>query len=197
MWTVQKIEKSSEELFSLLEKKEWYLSDLQQLNTEKRKQEWLLARILIKQLCGEEKKILYTSSGKPYLEDKSFQISISHTKNYVAVIADKENSVGIDIEYISERVKKIRSRFMSLSEENNLCKELEIEHLLLHWSAKETLFKIIDEEDIDFREHLHIRPFIPQKNIFSSFDAFESRTPPGNSYKINYLITDNYVLTFV
>lgn len=196
-WGIWRIEESSEQLLSLLKEKEWYLSHLEKFKTEHRKKEWLAARVLIKQLCGEEKNILYTPVGKPFLEDNSFQISISHSKNFVAVIIDKEKPVGIDIEYTSERIKQIRSKFMHPIEENNLDKALETEHLLVHWSAKETLFKIIDEENINFKEHLHILPFIPYKNKILSFNVYETRTKKQNRYQVNYLITDHYILTYI
>ncbi len=35
----------------------------------------------------------------------------------------------------------------------------EVYVLLLHWSAKETLFKVMGVEGVDFIRHLHIFPF--------------------------------------
>ena len=46
---VWKIEESSEELLSMLELSSEYLPFLQQIKTEKRRQEWLASRVLLKE----------------------------------------------------------------------------------------------------------------------------------------------------
>lgn len=43
---------------------------------------------------------------------------------------------------------------MNPEEEAGIDKEHETEHLLLHWCAKETLFKMIGQEEVDFLHHL-------------------------------------------
>ena len=96
--------------------------------------------MLLKELLGEEARVDYHSTGAPFLACVPLYISISHTKDYVAVILDKRPT-GIDIEYRSDRILKIRSRFMNPEEEAGIDLEHEVEHLLIHWCAKETLFK--------------------------------------------------------
>ena len=68
---VWKIEESSEELLSMLEQSSEYLPFLQQIKTEKRRQEWLASRVLLKELAGEELLIAYHDDGAPYLPDSS------------------------------------------------------------------------------------------------------------------------------
>jgi 4'-phosphopantetheinyl transferase EntD len=187
---------TSDELLALLEHKERYIPVLQKMS-EYRKREWLSVRVLLKRLFGEEKEIDYTDSGKPYLVDKSYHISISHTKNFVAVAWDKNKEIAIDIERISLRVKNIRTRFMSEQEESNLSEEHPVIHLLLHWSAKESLFKLLCENDIEFKTQLHILPFEPIINKWSDFTAYETRTERKQSYKVHYIVTKDYVLTTI
>ena len=196
IWAVRPINQTSNELLNALEEKDWYLPSLQQMVMENRKREWLSVRLLLKEMLEEEKQIAYTPAGKPYLADHSYHLSISHTKGYVAVALHKESSLGIDIEYISPRVKKIRSRFMSETEEQHLCKDKEEIHLLLHWSAKESLFKALEEENVDFQECLHIQPFQPVIGELSSFHACETRTEKKYDFIIHYLVREDYVLTF-
>jgi 4'-phosphopantetheinyl transferase EntD len=193
---VAPIRESSEELLARLENKDWYIPTLQEM-AENRKREWLSVRVLLKEIIGMEKQILYTDSGKPYLADQSFHISISHTKGYVAVILDKEKPVAIDIEQISPRVEKIRTRFMDETEENNLSSKNRIIHLLLHWSAKESLFKILDENDIEFKMQLHINPFEPAINKWAEFTAHETRTGAGHPFLVHYFVDKDYVLTYL
>jgi phosphopantetheinyl transferase len=186
----------SESLLAQLSHKEWYLPSLEKM-TEYRRQEWLSVRVLLKELTGKEKEILYHPSGKPYLADNSYHISISHTRGYVAVSLNKEKETAIDIERIAPRVKNIRSRFMSVEEEKMLSKNRELLHLLLHWSAKETMFKILNETSVEFKSQLHIQSFEPLLSEWGSFPAYETRTGKQNIFTINYYVHKDYVLTYI
>ena len=197
IWAVREIRESVDELMAMLEKKDLYFPHLKQISSESRKREWLTVRVLLKEMLDEEKKILYTSTGKPYLSDNSYQISISHTKGFVAVALHPEMKVGIDIEHISQRIQKIRSRFMNKKEEANLDKEHEEMHLLLHWSAKESIFKLLEEQDVDFETYLHINPFNPVLNNLSRFSAYETKTEKQQVFSGYYLANSCYVLTMM
>jgi len=190
------LEDDSESLLSRLSFKERYLPVIERM-TENRKREWLSIRVLLTELLGEEKKILYNSFGKPYLSDNSFHISISHTKGYAALILNKEKEVAIDIEKISPRIENIRKRFVSEEEEKALSQSNETTHLLLYWSAKESLFKWLGIEDVDFKLHLHICPFEPILGEWSDFDAYETRSTAQNIFKIKYFVHEDYVLTYI
>lgn len=191
---VWKIEESSDTLFSLLENGEEYQSQLEEIHAEHRRREWLASRVLLQTLLGCPARIAYRPNGAPYLPDFPLYISISHTKEYAAVLIQDHPAAGIDIEYRSDRVLKIRSRFMNPEEEAGIDREHEAEHLLLHWCAKETLFKMIGEEEVDFLKHLHVRPFPYAEE--GSFRVQETRTEAGASYTLNYLITSDFVLTY-
>jgi 4'-phosphopantetheinyl transferase EntD len=197
IWATREICEPVEELMAVLEKKDLYFPYLKQITSESRKKEWLTVRVLLKEMLGEEKEILYTSTGKPYLPDNSYQISISHTKGFVAVALHPEIKIGIDIEHISPRIHKIRSRFMNEKEEVSLDKEHEKIHLLLHWSAKESIFKILDEQDVDFKAHLRINPFYPVLNGLSCFSSYETKTKKQHVFSGYYLVNTHYVLTIV
>lgn len=147
-----------------------------------------------KELLGEEVRVDYHSTGAPFLACVPLYISISHTKDYVAVILDKRPT-GIDIEYRSDRILKIRSRFMNPEEEAGIDLEHEVEHLLIHWCAKETLFKIIGQEGVDFQKHLHVNPF-PYLSS-GTFKGRETRTEACREYELAYQVTPDYVLTWL
>ena len=186
----------SESLLSRLSFKEKYLPVIERM-TENRKREWLSIRVLLKELLGEEKEIFYKSNGKPYLSDNSFKISISHTKGYAALIINKENEVAIDIEKIAPRVENIKQKFVNEEEENALSQSNRLIHLLLYWSAKETMFKRLGVENVNFKSHLDIQPFEPVIGEWSDFEAFETRTKEQNCYTIKYFVHEDYVLTYI
>jgi phosphopantetheinyl transferase len=167
---------------------------LSSFSTDKRKLEWLTVRVLLKDLLNEEKEIAYKNSGKPYLKDNSYQISISHTKNFVAVLLHPSLHVGLDIEQRGERALRIKERFLSVEEINSLDKSQPDLHSLLCWSAKETLFKIVPETEIDFINHLHIFPFQPAES--GSFPAKETRSDRQDEFEIQYRVFEDFVLTF-
>ena len=146
---IWKSDETTEQLLASLEHKDWYREKLAVLS-EKRKHEWLSVRVLLKALCGEEKEIAYYSSGRPYLKDGSRYISISHTRGYVAVALHSSCEVGMDIEQYGTRVRKVASRFIRSDEEPAMMEGDEVYALLLHWSAKEALFKLMGVEEVDF-----------------------------------------------
>lgn len=82
---------------------------------------------------------------------------------------------------------------MNPEEEAGIDKGHETEHLLLHWCAKETLFKMVGQEGVDFLRHLHVRPFPYAEE--GRFTVFETRTEEGSVFRLNYLVTPDFVLT--
>lgn len=186
---IWKIEESREELLSSLSHQEW-VELIYSIKSPSRILEILAARILLKELTGEEKQVKYTASGKPYLVDESYHISVSHTRGYVAVAVNKAMRLGLDIEQISEKIRKVRSRLISESEyvdENN-----ELIHLLLHWSAKEAMFKFLDMEGVDFRKHLFVEKFTPRP--YGVFSAAESRTITHYQFDAFYRVEKDFVI---
>ena len=191
---VWKVEESVEQLRSMFQDFSIYEEGFSRFSAESRKREWLAVRVLLKELCGEEKVIAYHSSGKPYLADGSMCVSFSHTRGYVAVALHPSAEVGIDIEQYGTRVQKVASRFIRDDERVSIESGDEIYGLLLHWSAKETMFKLMEDEAVDFVRHLHILPFTQKEN--GEFEACEYRSGNNRKFLIHYDTHPDYVLTF-
>lgn len=192
---IWKSDETTEQLLASLEHKDWYREKLAVLS-EKRKHEWLSVRVLLKALCGEEKEIAYYSSGRPYLKDGSRYISISHTRGYVAVALHSSCEVGMDIEQYGTRVRKVASRFIRSDEEPAMMEGDEVYALLLHWSAKEALFKLMGVEEVDFIRHLRIFPFSLSEEE-GEFEACEYRTGRQERYRVRYVTHPDFVLTWI
>jgi 4'-phosphopantetheinyl transferase len=191
---IWKIEESPEELAAKLSNKTLADRHFQSISNNVRKQEFLCVRILIKSLCGEEKTITYNKEGKPSITDNSFHISISHTKGFVAILLHPTQTVGIDVELRGERILKLKEKFMHSTELKTIDKDQASLHILLHWSAKETLFKILPESEISFIEHLHVKPFSIKGK--GSFEAFETRTTEKQEFKMHYQVFEDFILTW-
>ena len=195
LWVgVWKVDETVEQLRSMFHQFSIYEEGLARFSHEKRKQEWLAVRVLLKELLGEEKPIVYLPSGKPCLEDGSMHVSFSHTVGYVAVALHPSLEVGVDIEQYGTRVKRVSSRFIREDEKVSIVSGDEIYGLLLHWSAKETMFKLLDDQAVDFIDHLHILPFKQEKA--GSFEACEYRSGKGKKFTIHYDTHPDYVLTY-
>lgn len=100
---------------------------------------------------------------KPYLEDEAYHFSISHCGDYAGVIVSKTKRVGIDIELFSDKVQKIRHKFLSLAEEemmdayfasSDVFAQPSLRFLILMWSCKEAIFKWYGWGNVDFKEHM-------------------------------------------
>lgn len=186
---VWKIDESKDELLSSLDDHE-HLDEILSMKSQSRILEMLAVRVLLKTLLNEEKKIGYLPSGKPYLIDHSYNISISHTRGYVTVALDRYHLIGLDIEHVSEKILKVKDRL--LSEGEYIHQEDELVHLLLHWSAKEAMFKFLDAEGVDFKYHLFVDAFIPEDR--GMFTASETRTNEMHRFDAYYWVRENFVL---
>ena len=100
---------------------------------------------LLTEMLGYEPLLEHNEDGKPFIKD--YNISISHTLGYVAVILSREYEVGIDIEYISDRVSRISSRFLRVDEEFT-----NITDKLITWCAKETMYKLFSSEHLALKD---------------------------------------------
>ena len=123
--------------------------DFSKITNESRKKEYLAVRKLLLELTNKDTSIIYSQEGKPkLLNNNNANISITHTKNFVAIIISQKHITGIDIEHISDRVLRIRKKFLDTNE-LEWCNTVE-KHIIC-WSAKETIFKLFGK-NIDFKD---------------------------------------------
>ncbi len=191
---IWEITETRDELLDMLspENKEQAQSQLLNIKSKKRTLEWLSTRVVLQLLTDDNKTINHTAQGEPFLSDNSYQISISHSNNHVVVLLHKHNKVGVDIENYSSRILKIEKRF--ISEEEFINSENRTLHLMLHWCAKETLYKLMDSTEIIFKQHLHILPFkVENKGIIQATESF---TDSQTNFDIHYEVNDDFVLTW-
>ena len=191
---IWEITETRAELLNMLspEDKEQAQSQLQNIKSKKRTLEWLSTRVVLQLLTEDNKTINHTSQGEPFLSDNSYQISISHSKNHVVVLLHTDKKVGVDIENYSSRILKIEKRF--ISDEELIDSDNRALHLILHWCAKETLYKLMNSTEIIFKEHLHIHPFkVEKKGIIKASESF---TDNQTNFDIHYEVNDDYILAW-
>lgn len=175
-----------------------------------RRLEYLAVRSLMVSMDLDPETLAYQPSGKPYLRNTPGTISVSHTKNYAAIAFSEQSNVGIDIEQRSERVVRVRHKFMHPEEEDAVTKSAmdTSTALLVHWCAKEAVFKAVPEENIDFSHEIRVvripvlQPLsdgtisftdccrgIPREKPEGGNDT-NTGLPPSNSGEARFLRTD-------
>ena len=167
---------------------------MSRFTSERRKLEWVSVRVLLYSMLRQDKEIAYSSENKPYLTDHSFFISISHTKGYVAVILGVHAPVGIGIEQYGQRVHRVSDRYIRPDEQAEAYRGDMTWGLLLHWSAKEAVFKRMEHADADLRK-LRLSHFIPHEEG-ATFQVREFATGLQKLYTVGYRIHPDFVLTW-
>jgi 4'-phosphopantetheinyl transferase len=159
-----------------------------------RKIEWLSVRALVKTMIGKDTRILYNSENKPFVRGNTHNISISHSNNLTAVLISKDKRVGIDLEYMSGKIGKVANKFINEHETITTDPEKEKFHLYLHWCAKEAMYKILDKQDINFRDGITIKPFTPEDHGY--MDGYAVNGNGKEEFELEYLQHDNYALVW-
>lgn len=177
-----KIEESVDDFFNKYPFLVDYKLDVSSIKSEARKLEFLAVRVLLYEMTKDTFLVIqHEKSGRPIL--RGYNISISHTKGYAAIILSEDKEVGIDIEYISDRVDKIASRFLRADEEYTTTQQR-----LIAWSIKETFYKLFSSDELQFSD---IRTF-KIKEGFSMVINYKRNV----SLPVQYIINEDFVLTF-
>lgn len=114
-------------------------------------------RFLLEKLFNTTVDLQYTPEGKPYLINSTCHISITHSHDKLAIIVNKHNETGIDIELIRDKVIKIQHKFLSqqeLTDANN-----DPQKLITYWACKEALYKLYSKKEVDFIANLFVNKF--------------------------------------
>ena len=145
----------------------------------KRQREFIATRSLRHALFGMEH-IHYSKEGAPYILQDTY-ISISHSKNLVAIALNRTFPIGLDLEAIRWDIDRVMHKFLSPEERLNFdCTDARL--LTSIWSAKETLYKLAGRKQIFFSKELHIskvnnswkgRIQNPDHDLLVNLDIFE------------------------
>jgi len=158
---------------------------------EKRKIEWLATRVLIRKLIGSDFTITYLGSGKPILKHNRFNhLSISHSRDFAAVILHENLNVGIDIEETTRDFNRIEKKYLSDIEIAQANKNPQQQ--CLYWCAKESIFKLVDDEGVEFKQQIHIFPE-PDNQFLAKFLAEGNET----MYKLHHQFITDHCLVWV
>ena len=189
------MDESPEQLFDLYPHLLPYRSSLDdKYKNDGRKLEFLAIRALMYEMLrvnGASKGLLshagdftHNGQGKPLF--RGYHVSISHTKGYAALILSKKSEVAVDIEYMSDRVERIASKFLRKDERAD-----SLDAKLVHWCAKETLFKLFSEENLLF-EDMRVKHFDTMADWACDVENLKS----GKTARVDFELAMDFVLTY-
>jgi phosphopantetheinyl transferase len=140
--------------------------------------------------------IVSAQGTKPFVSDDSLQFSISHSGDVAAAIISQKKNVGIDIEYISDKAKRIAHKFLSEFEMDLLHTKPESEsyHCTLAWSIKETIFKWYGLGNVDFRKDIQIKS-LRTDDLENTAECFFRQT--DQMLHVNFIRMNNVVLSWL
>ncbi len=90
-------------------------------------------------------KLIRCHTGKPYLQNSTFGISLSHSNKFTAVLVSSSTEIGVDIEAI-QPLENISTLSLFDQDEQNYLKKVEgknfLETAYVLWTLKESYFKV-------------------------------------------------------
>ena len=162
------------------------------LKTRKHKnsKEYFLAVRKLLENEDPELTIDYDLKGKPFL-NKQKGISISHSNEIVAIGISNEIDFGIDIQFKTDKVFKIQSKFLSQMESKFFEKKNDLESLIKVWSAKESIYKALGKEGVSFSKDLEIDA-VNDKDLFRA--GYYKKDNIKIKFDLDFLFIEEYII---
>ncbi len=132
------------------------LLDFRAISHPAKQLEWFAGRAALQYLVQPHSYNGLTKDkyGKPHLRSHNTQISISHTSKYVVIAFHKNKSIGIDLERVSEKIERIKHKFLNLNELSEA--QDDIVKLTTYWCAKEALYKLHGTKQLSFKDNIKV-----------------------------------------
>ncbi|MFD2786571.1 4'-phosphopantetheinyl transferase family protein [Hymenobacter rubripertinctus] len=189
---------SAGELWPRLPAPAHYLAHFPNGRDELRARQWLAARVLAHQLLREFTDAPATlhndANGRPFLAGlPAYGISLSHSGEWVAALLSTTAAVGTDIEQVRPKAQQLARRFLSEAERADAGQDAA--KYSLYWSAKETLYKLLNRRGVVFKEQLQLVPFeLREAGVLTGHLLLENSR---SQHHIQYQMpAPGYVLTY-
>lgn len=193
---VWQISESEEELRAMTSIPSDELEEISYIRNESLRKQKLAVRALLDAMFEEKVYLSHHDNGKPYIENNAINISITHTERYVAVMLNDTEDVGIDCESLDRDFSAVEKKALSEEEKEDLDKEQKNEQLAIYWCAKEAIYKLTSQYDVDFAEQIEIDDFRLRDEgelhaTFTDKDGYEQELD------LQYFTFDRHVLVCV
>ena len=164
------ISETAEEMQSLFPKNFTEIFPSKKITHTQKLLEYLSVRILLLKLCDSMQlsvsKFYEDANGKLHHSEPTFEFSLTHSFPLASVIIS-DTKVGIDIQKPSLKIFNIKDKFLSKKEQEIFSDNAHT--LCIAWTAKEAIYKMIEEKCL-FLDDLQIISYDEQqKNIHATF----------------------------
>ena len=172
------------------------LEEISFIKSESLRKQKLAVRALLDCMFEEKVYLSHHDNGKPYIENNATNISITHTDEYVAVILNDLDDVGIDCESLDRDFSAVEKKALSEEEIDDLDDDHRNEQLAIYWCAKEAVYKKLSQYKVDFAEQIEIDDFRLRGEgeldaTFTDKDGYEEEL------HLEYITFDRHVLVWV
>ena len=195
--TIWKAEEDVNELLAQCVLSDAERQQIDSFQSNYRKKEWLCTRIMLQQAdmnLVSNTAIIYDDFGKPHLQNSSLKISVSHSKEFVALMIAETSHAGLDIEKLHPKIERTAQKFLSETEKERIPPANHLQYYHTLWGAKEVLYKIYGKGGLFFKEHLLTEPFtLQQKGILQ---AGIRKDDFHQLFNIHYEFVSDFVLTY-
>jgi 4'-phosphopantetheinyl transferase len=156
---VWRLTESLEDLEKEVKLEEFYREAFDAISVPVKKREFLAGKFVLEKACAilniDYKGIEKDEHGKPHLRGREYEISLTHTEEFIAVVFAKNGPVGIDLELPRLQIFRVLPRLYSQEEVEAVGNDLE--KATIYWSAKEALYKLYGKRSVDFKKNLFLK----------------------------------------
>lgn len=195
---VWKVTETEAELRALTSIPSDELEEISYIKSESLRKQKLAVRALLDAMFEEKVYLNHHDNGKPYIENCATNISITHTDKFVALILNDTEEVGIDCESLDRDFSAVEKKALSEEEIEDLDDDAEDrrEQLAIYWCAKEAVYKLISQYNVDFAEQIEVEEFRPKGEgeldvTFIHKDGYEEE------FELQYMTFEGHVLVWV
>lgn len=190
-WALWRLDEPEEALQQLLDTSLFATAELAQIRVAQRRKEWLGCRLALQGLLSAYPvapglnpglssngiRLLKNELGRPYMAGCGLQISLSHAYPFAAAALHPQLPVGLDVEQPREQLLRIRHKFLSGQELEQVGDNLD--ELCLWWAAKEALYKMNGQPGLIFARDMQLAPSSTHSNQLLGWLK-------GRPYEIHY-----------
>ncbi len=128
---------------------------VEQFASASRRCEVLAWRAIVRRELGNEVAVSHDEYGAPMLSATNKNISVSHSRNMVAVLFS-DHLCAVDIEHLGRDFRRVAQRYLSdkeqrMAEQHDIFAEM--------WCAKEALYKYYRKGKLDLVKHISIAEY--------------------------------------
>ena len=167
---------------------------LRVFKSDKRCSEWLAVRAILASEFGDSVAIVYDDAGKPMLDGVCGSVTISHTDGYAVVAYSRDVDVGVDVERVSRNVVALAGRFMAAEILDKAAPDKRNFVALVHWCAKEALYKIVGNLGGNFKDNISVAIFEPEESGCVQVTLAGLCSPKGDSFVADYFVLDGLLV---